>query len=92
MFVTFADSANPSTVREVTPESLGVERITIEITDEDVTEGIEERLIWLPDYYGRQLSGDRFQTLENSRKGISAYITSGLFSSGNGLSRFEEGE
>ena len=44
MFVTFTDPTDPRTVREVSPESIGVDRITIEITDEDVTTGIEERL------------------------------------------------
>ncbi|KLE31987.1 hypothetical protein AAW01_11190 [Aurantiacibacter gangjinensis] len=52
MFVTFSDPSDPRTVREVTPESLGVERITIEITDEDVTTGIEERLAWLDTHRG----------------------------------------
>lgn len=44
MFVTFSDPSDPKTVREVSPESIGVSRITIEITDEDVTTGIEKRL------------------------------------------------
>ena len=47
MFVTFSDPKDPKTVREVSPESIGVDRITIEITDEPVTTGIEERLGWL---------------------------------------------
>ena len=44
MFVTFSDPSDPTTVREVDPEDIGVSKITIEITDEDVTTGIEERL------------------------------------------------
>lgn len=44
MFVTFSDPADPRTVREVSPESIGVQRITIEITDDDVTTGIEKKL------------------------------------------------
>lgn len=44
MFVTFTDPTDPRTVRVVTPEAIGVDRITIEITDDDVTTGIEERL------------------------------------------------
>ncbi len=43
-FVTFADPADPTTVRAVSPDEIGVERITIEITDEPVTTGIEARL------------------------------------------------
>lgn len=44
MFVTFGDPKDPKSVREVSPGSIGVDRITIEITDEDVTTGIEGRL------------------------------------------------
>ena len=44
MFVTFSNPSDPRTVREVSPEAIGIDRITIEITDEDVTTGIEERL------------------------------------------------
>ena len=44
MFVTFGDASDPKTVRAVTPEEIGVDRITIEITDEEVTTGIEKRL------------------------------------------------
>lgn len=40
-FVTFGDRQVPKSVREVTPEDIGVERITIAITDEPVSEGID---------------------------------------------------
>jgi len=59
MFVTFDDPDDPKTVREVSPESIGVNNITIEITDEDVTTGIEERLGWLAAYYDKMLDGNR---------------------------------
>lgn len=90
MFVTFTDPSNPRTVREVSPESIGVERITIEITDEDVTEGIEERLGWLPKYYDRNLSGSRIESLKDQQaNGISARLGAGSFSAGNGLSPYQ---
>ncbi|MEZ5697136.1 MAG: hypothetical protein R3E18_12105 [Sphingomonadaceae bacterium] len=90
MFVTFSDPADPRTVREVTPESIGVSRITVEITDEDVTTGIEKRLGWLTTYYNRQLSGERFESLDDYKKnGVSARIGAGSFSAGNGLSPYE---
>lgn len=57
MFVTFTNPNDPRSIREVSPESIGVKRITIEITDEDVTEGIEERLHWLTEIKGGYLSG-----------------------------------
>ena len=89
MFVSFGDPKDPKSVREVSPESIGVSRITIEITDEDVTTGIEKRLGWLPEYYGRQLSGERFQSLDGAKKnGLAAVMSSGAFSAGNGLSPY----
>ncbi len=59
MFVTFGDPKDPKTVRAVTPESIGVKRITIEITDDPVTTGIQARLGWLPAYYNKMLDGQR---------------------------------
>lgn len=91
MFVTFDDPRDPRTIREVSPEALGVRRIQIELTDEPVSEGIEKRLPWLPNYYSRQFSGDRFQSLENKSKGLSAFMTSGAFSVGNGLNGRKDG-
>ena len=44
MFVTFDDPADPKTVRALTPEEVGVTRITMEITEEPVATGIEKRL------------------------------------------------
>ncbi len=44
--VKFGDIDDAKTVKEVNPSSLGVRRITIEITDEDVTTGIEEKLLY----------------------------------------------
>ncbi len=63
MFVTFSDPSDPRTVREVSPESIGVSRITIEITDEDVTTGIEERLGWRKRMNDGMLSGERFEDM-----------------------------
>lgn len=90
MFVTFDNPANPRTVREVSPGSIGVKRITIEITNEDVTTGVETRLAWLPQYYEKQFSGARFQKLgDYEANGLSAVMSSGAFSAGSGLSPFE---
>lgn len=52
MFVRFGDIDDPKTVREVSATELGVKRITIEITQEDVTTGIEQRLGWLSSLRG----------------------------------------
>lgn len=92
MMVTFGDEADPTSVAEVDPDDLAatfgegvkVKRITVELTDDPVTTGIEERLGWLPNYYNKQLSGDRYQNIKNKHKGLSAYISASIFSAGVG--------
>jgi hypothetical protein len=58
LFVRFGDINDPKNVRKVSPESIGVTGITIEITDDDVTEGIEDRLGWLVSMRGELLNKD----------------------------------
>jgi hypothetical protein len=67
MLVRFGDPADPRTVRKVSPEAIGVTRITIEVTDEDMTTGIEERLGWLPKYFAerQRLSGNHSIAISN---------------------------
>ena len=80
-FVRFRDTADPKTVEEVNPDALGggayVKRITIAITDDDVTEGIEKRLQWLASYRGRKFDGQRF----NNSTALSNRLSAGSFSS-----------
>lgn len=57
MLVTFGDLADPTTMAEVDPddltktfgEAVSLKRITVQITDDPVTTGIEMRLGWLID-------------------------------------------
>jgi hypothetical protein len=91
MFVTFEDPKDPKTIREVSPDDIGVKRITIEITEEDVTKGIEGQLTWLPRYYNRQFSGERYASLDDYKNnGLLAVMSSSYFSVGNGLSPFDK--
>lgn len=75
--VTFADVNDPKSVIEVDPNDLqatlgpGVNwsEITLEVTNEPVTEGIEGMLPWIPYYYCFMLDGARYRdknTLANS--------------------------
>jgi hypothetical protein len=69
MLVHFGDIDDPKTVRKVSPESIGVTRITIEVTDDPVTTGIEKRLEWLAKYHDKMLDGSSInnsQALANS--------------------------
>lgn len=47
MLVVFGDINDPTTVEQVAPTSIGVKRIIVQVADEPVTTGIEERLRWL---------------------------------------------
>lgn len=56
MLVRFRDIARPATVEWVNPENLAgsfgdgvkLRRITVQLTEDAVTKGIEKRLVWLP--------------------------------------------
>jgi hypothetical protein len=47
MMVRFADINDPKSVERVDPDAIGVKRITIETTSDDVTTGIRSKLPWL---------------------------------------------
>ena len=65
MLVTFGDVGDPKTVEKVDPDDLAksfgpgmtLKRITLQITDEPVTTGIEKRLGWLLRLHGGYLHG-----------------------------------
>ena len=77
LLVTFTDIADPTTVRRVDPGDLAatfgpgvaLKRITLEITDEAVTEGeVEAVLGWLGEYYDKRLDGNRFGTINTTNR------------------------
>lgn len=61
MMVTFGDVDDPTSVERVDPDDLtssfgdgvSLKHVTVELTDEPVTTGIERRLGWLDGYVGR---------------------------------------
>lgn len=57
MLVTFADLNNLKSVEVVNPDAVGVRRITLQVTDDPVTTGIEKRLGWLLNLHGSYLHG-----------------------------------
>ena len=77
-FVRFRDINDPKSAEEVSPDALGggayVKRITIEVTDDDVTTGIEKRLSWLPTQHGSYLNGP------SSRTAPFGFLDGGAFS------------
>jgi hypothetical protein len=82
MLVTFTDNDDPKSVERVDPANLAssfgagvrLKRITVAVTDDDVTKGIEKRLGWLPNVY-QILSGTKFKP-----EGIPVGNFIGLFS------------
>lgn len=83
MFVTFDDPNDPRTVREVSPSTIGVSQITIEITDESVTKGIESRLSWLPSHRGALVRTPRGSSMYD--KPAAHRLNEAAFSTGAGL-------
>ncbi|WP_300973218.1 hypothetical protein [Sphingomonas sp. LHG3406-1] len=63
IFVRFQDVRDPQSIYRVQPEEIGVKRISIEITDEEVTSRIEQTLPWLPALLesGGVIDGNRFR-------------------------------
>jgi hypothetical protein len=84
MLVTFRDLADPTSVERVDTEDLAasfgegfaLRRITVQLTDDPVTEGIEDRLAWLGQLSGMGLEAEDFP--ENVPVGnFSGYFRSG---------------
>ncbi|MHA6317627.1 hypothetical protein ACXYN8_08205 [Altererythrobacter sp. CAU 1778] len=67
MLVTFGDLDEPTSVEKVAPDNLAatfgedveLRRITVQLTTDPVTTGIEDQLWWLSEYYSRMLDGQR---------------------------------
>ena len=87
LLVTFDNLAWPGSVTEVKPYDLAtafgpgvkLKSLTLETTDEPVTKGqIEKLLPWLPDFYDRQLDGQRYETVKSSNRFANS-LTSGFF-------------
>lgn len=75
MLVSFGDLGNPKSVEAVNADAVGVRRITLQVTDDPVTTGIEKRLGWLVNLHGSYLHGG------NSARGAPLGLHGGNFSS-----------
>ena len=84
LLVRFRDIRDPKTVERVDPDDLtasfgpGVKlkHITVEITDDPVTTGMQKRLPWLPQYYDKMLDGSKV----NNSTQLPNNLSSGTFS------------
>lgn len=87
--VTFENLNDPKTIKPiyygkmegVLGEGVRLKSITVEITDEPVTWGIEKWLPWIPNYYNKRLDGNRYGTVKATNKTANA-LSAGAFSTG----------
>lgn len=88
MLVTFADPADPASVALVDPDDLAatfgegtrLKRLTVELTDDPVTTGIEKRLGWLDAYRGKWFNGRSTVFEDLTTSDLAAHLTAGSFS------------
>ena len=90
MLVTFDDISKPETVRRVDPENLAavlgegvrLKAVTLEITDEAVTEGrVVPVLLWLNSIGSNRLDGKRIGTIHTDKRFANS-LQAGAFSTG----------
>ena len=86
--VYFRNIADPTSVEEVDPGNLAasfgpgvrLKRITVQVTNDDVTTGIEKRLGWFDRYYDRHLDGTSASMEDLTSNSMSAHMSSRSFS------------
>lgn len=69
MMVRFLDATDPQTIQLVDPTNLSssfktdinLRRVNVTITNDPITRGLEKRLTWLPEFYGKKLDGSRYR-------------------------------
>jgi hypothetical protein len=92
MLVTFDDIGDPKTVKLIDPANLAatfgpgfaLKSITIEITDETVTEGkVEAVLWWINKYHDQMLDGQTIQTIEAENR-LANDLSAGSFTTFRG--------
>jgi hypothetical protein len=88
MLVRFGDLRDPKTVAEVDPDDLAkslgagfkLRRITVQITDDPVTAGIEKRFSWWREFRNTHFDGTSTVSEDMKTKILSAHMASGDFS------------
>lgn len=87
--VTFSNIDNPASVKQVDPDDLAatfgpgyrLKSVTLEITDEPVTDGeVEKVLGWLKDVWPNQLDGQRYERIDAANRFANS-LSTGNFTS-----------
>ena len=87
-FVRFRNIADPKSVEQVDPDDLAksfgpgvkLKSLTVQMTDEPVTSGIEKRFLWWRNYLNRHFDGTATVSEDMKDKNFAAHMTSGSFS------------
>jgi hypothetical protein len=88
LLVTFRDMSDPKSVVRVDPDDLAasfgagvrLKRITVQVTDDPVTTGIEKRLGWWKDHINRHFDGSSTIIEDMRTQDLKAHMSSGSFS------------
>ena len=88
MLVRFRDINDPTTVERVDPDDLAasfgegvkLRRVTVQLTDDPMTTGIEKRLGWIESYRQKHFDGTSSFTEDLTTKELTAHLYSGSFS------------
>ncbi|WP_066268991.1 hypothetical protein [Blastomonas sp. CCH3-A3] len=88
MLVRFRDINDPTTVERVDPDALAasfgegvkLRRVTVQLTDDPVTKGIEKRLKWLDSYRKTNFDGTSSFIEDLTTEELAAHLSSGSFS------------
>ncbi|KWV91262.1 hypothetical protein [Erythrobacter sp. YT30] len=88
MLVTFGDLDDPTSVEKVDPldlaatfgEGLTLKRITVQVTDDPVTTGIEKRLAWLREYEATWFDGSSTGSQDLTTDALVAQLSATYFS------------
>lgn len=80
LLVRFRNINDPKSVEKVSPDAIGMKRILLETTSDDVTTGIEKRLAWFAQYLDRHLDGTSTPTEDLTTNNLSSHMSSRSFS------------
>lgn len=88
MLVRFRDLGDPNSVEKIDPDNMAaalgsgvaLRRITVQLTDDDVTTGIEKVLPWWNRYRDTHFDGSSMSSEDMADGNLSAHLSSGSFS------------
>lgn len=88
MLVRFRDITDPTTVERVDPDDLAasfgegvkLRRVTVQLTDDPVTTGIERRLGWIDSYRLNKFDGSKSRITDRRKKDLASQLSAGSFS------------